>query len=89
MPKHRKVKFQPQTKKKKTKHSQQPVEMRREETAVTGKAAAVAPQAAVKAPVAEAVAVPVEKPELVFELRRIGILGAAMLVALIILALIL
>ena len=62
MPKHRKVKFQPQTKRKRQSTASSRWKCAVKEMAVTAKASAVAPQVAVKAPVAEAVAVPVEKP---------------------------
>ena len=87
--KHRKAKFQQQSKKKKTKRSPQLLMSQQEAPPAAEKVAAALPEARVEAPTVKVAVTTVEKPELVFELRRIGILGGVMLVALVILALVL
>ena len=89
MPKHRKVKSRPQTKKKKARRSPQLVATKSEAAPKAEKAAGAVPTVKVEAPPVAVAVTAVEKPEVVFELRRIGILGGAMLVALVILALVL
>jgi len=89
MPKHRKVKFQPQTKKKKAKRSPQPVASKPKAALRVENIPTAAPAVEAEAAVVATVAAAVDKPEVVFELRRIGILGGVMLVVLVILALVL
>lgn len=84
-----KVKFQQQSKKKKTRRSLQPAAARVEAAPGVEKVAVAVAQAKIQTPPAQATVIAVEKPELVYELRRIGILGGVMIIALVILALVL
>ena len=81
----RKGKFRQQRKSKKGRRSPQVVVSGQEATPRAEEAITSIPEAAVSSPAAEAQII-TRNPELFFELRRIGILAAIMLAALILLA---